>query len=117
MRGVRMFLLAIALGATTIVVVMLIMTCIAMFKDVSEARDDLYDRIEQVRRVATSVSQEDGEVSLQNISQGLGRSLTREPTARRPVKGAQRAAAERRTLDGPHRAPLTIANNKRASLL
>ena len=64
MRGVRMFLLAIALGATTIVVVMLIMTCIAMFKDVSEARDDLYDRIEQVRRVVTSVSQEDGEEAL-----------------------------------------------------
>jgi hypothetical protein len=43
---------------------MLIMACIAMFKDVSEARDDLYDRIEQVRRVVTSVSQEDGEEAL-----------------------------------------------------
>ena len=54
---VRMFLFAIALAATTIVVVMLFMACVAMFKDVSEARNDLYDRI-QVRRVVTSVSEE-----------------------------------------------------------
>jgi hypothetical protein len=64
MREVRMFLIAIALAATTIVVVMLIMACFAMFKDVSEAREDLYDRIEQVRRVVTSVSEEDGEEAL-----------------------------------------------------